>query len=151
MLVGLKLLFSLFTGEASAAARRARRSAIEYAIVAVAALLGFGFLLLAGYIYAARHYGELEAALGFGGGFLALSAAVLIIHRVTARARARRARERASREALAVAGALALTTLPSLLSKRGIVAGMAIPLVSAIAYAIYRENSGEDDDSDAPA
>lgn len=149
--MGLKLLLSLITGEASAVAKRARRSVVEYAIVAVAALLGFGFLLLAGYIYAARRYGELEAALGFGGGFLVVAIAVLIIHRVAARARARRARERASREALAIAGALALTTLPSLLSKRGLVAGMAIPLVSAIAYAIYRENSGEDDDGDTPA
>lgn len=144
--MGLKLLLSLITGEASAAARRARRSAVEYAIVGIAALLGFGFLLLAGYIFAARRYGAPEAALGFGGGFLVLAVAVLIIHRVTARARARRARERASREALTVAGALALTAIPSLLSKRGLVAGMAIPLVSAIAYAIYRENSSDDDD-----
>lgn len=149
--MGLKLLLSLITGEASAAAKRARRSAVEYAIMAIAALLGIGFLLLAGYIVAARRYGELEAALGFGGGFLVLALAALIIHRMSARARARRAREKISRDAMAVAGALALTALPSLLSKRGIVAGMAIPLVSAIAYAIYRENSGEDDDDDAPA
>ena len=144
--MNLNLILSLLTGEASAVARRARRSAVEYIIAGAAAAVGFGFLALAAYIYAARLYGELEAAIGFGAFFLAVSVALLIYHRVSARARARRARENMSREAMTVAGTLALTALPSLLSKRGVVAGMAIPVLSAIAYAIYRENAGAGDD-----
>jgi hypothetical protein len=143
------LILSIITGEASAAARRARRSAVEYIVAAAAALVGFGFLLLALYIYAARFYGELAVAIAFGATFLAVAVALLVYHRVSARARARRARERLSNEAITLAATLGIAALPSLLSKKGMLAGIALPVLSALAYTIYRENSGagEDDDS----
>lgn len=143
-------LLSIITGEASAAAQRARRSAVEYLIAAATAVIGFCFLLLALYIYAARSYGELTVAIAFGAGFLALAVVVLVYHRVSARARARRARQRMSNEAIAIAAPLALAVLPSLLNKRGALLGVALPVLSAIAYSIYRENAGTDDDDGGP-
>ncbi len=145
------LILSVISGEASAAARRARRNAVEYIVAGAAALVGFGFLLVAAYIYLARLYGELEVAIGFGAFFLALSVALFVYHRISARARSRRARERMSREAMTLAGSVALATLPSLLSKRGAIAGLGLPLLSAIAYAIYRENKGSDNGDDGSA
>lgn len=142
------LLLSIISGEASAAARRARRSAIEYVIAAVAAIIGFAFLLVALYIYAAQYYGELQVALVFGAVFLALAVLMLIYHRLSARARARRARHRLSNEAIGMALPLALAFLPSLMSKRGALLGLALPVVSALAYVIYRENSGAGGDDD---
>ncbi|MBO6717357.1 MAG: hypothetical protein JJ913_05305 [Rhizobiaceae bacterium] len=142
------LILSILSGEAGAVARRARKSAIEYLVAGAAAAVGFGFLLLAAYIYAARFYGELAVAIAFGAIFLALAVALLIYHRIMARARARRARERMSGEAMTLAATVAVAALPSLLSKKGALAGIAIPVVSAIAYAIYRENKGGDGDDD---
>jgi len=141
-------LISIITGEAAEAANRARRSAIEYAVASIFALFGFCFLLLAGYILAARHYGDLIAALAFGAGFLAIAVGLLIYHRIRARARARRAKERWSSEAKAMAGAAALAALPALASKRGGLAGLVLPVLAAAGYAIYRENSRRTDPVD---
>lgn len=138
------VILSIISGEASAAAKRARLSALEYLIAGIAALVGFAFLLLAAYIYLAGIYGGLATAIGFGAAFLAAAVLLLIYHRVSARRRARRARERMSRDAVALAGPIALAVLPALLSKRSAVAGMALSAVAALGYAIYRENKGHD-------
>lgn len=142
------LILSIITGEASAAAKRARRSAVEYLVAGAAALIGFVFLLLAAYIYAARFYGELTAAIAFGAVFLVAAVGLLIYHRISARARARRARERLSNEAITLAATLGIAALPSLLSKKGVLAGIALPVLSAFAYSIYRENAGSTEDDD---
>ena len=139
------LLLSIISGEASAAAQRARRSVVAYLVVSVASLVAFGFLLLALYLYAARHHDPLIVAIAFGGGFLGLAVAVLIYHRISARMRARRARQRMTNEALALGIPLALTLLPALLTRRGAALGLTVPVVSAIAYLIYRENAGSHD------
>jgi hypothetical protein len=140
------IIFSLITGEASAVAARARRSAIEYVIAGIAALVGFAFLLVAGYIYLARLYGDLEVAIGFAAGFLGIAVLLLVYHRISARARARKAKDQRSGELMALASTVAIAALPSLLSKKGAVAGIALPIISAIAYSIYRENKGDGDD-----
>lgn len=140
-------LISIVTGEAAEAAQRARRSAIEYLLAAIFATCGLGFLLLAGYILAARHYGELASAVAFGAGFLAIAVGLLIYHRIKAKARSRRAKERWNQEAKTVAGAAALAALPALLGRRGGLIGLILPALAAAGYAIYRENSrkGSDD------
>jgi hypothetical protein len=147
----MNFILSIISGEASAAAKRARLSAIEYLIAAAAALIGFGFLLLAAYIYAARHYGELAVAIGFGAFFLAAAVALLIYHRMMARARARRTRARMSRDAIALAGPIAAALLPVLMTKRGAMAGAIVSALAAVGYAIYRENAGGEDDGDEDA
>jgi predicted membrane channel-forming protein YqfA (hemolysin III family) len=142
------LILSIISGEASAAARRARRSAVEYIIAAAAALIGFVFLLLAAFVYASRFYGELTVAVAFAAGFLALAVVLLIYHRISARARARRARERMSNEAIALAVPIGLALLPALLTKRGAMAGLVASALAAVGYAIYRENAGSGDGDD---
>lgn len=140
------LILSIISGEASAAARRARRSAVEYLVAGAAALIGFIFLLLAAYIYASRFYGELTVAVAFAAGFLALAIVVLVYHRISARARARRARERMSNDAIALAVPIGLAVLPALLTKRGAAVGVITSALAAVGYAIYRENAGSDGD-----
>ncbi len=138
-----RLLISLLSGEAMAVVGRARKSMVEYAIAAVAALIGFIFLLVAGFIYVADRYGELYAALYLGGGFLLLAVLVLIYHKLMTRLRIRRARRRMNAEAVSVAATLGVAALPLLLTRKGMMAGVALPAIAAAAYAIYRENSGD--------
>ncbi|MEX0954124.1 MAG: hypothetical protein WDZ83_02800 [Rhizobiaceae bacterium] len=142
----MNLILSIISGEASAAARRARRSAVEYIIAAAAALIGFVFLLLAAYIYASRVYDGLTAAVAFAAGFLVLAIVLFVYHRISARARARRARARMSSEAIALAVPIGLAMLPALLTKRGATAGLVASALAAVGYAIYRENAGSDRD-----
>ncbi len=56
------LISALASGETVAALRRARTAAIVYALAAIAALCGLGFLIGAAYIWAAERYGSLAAA-----------------------------------------------------------------------------------------
>jgi hypothetical protein len=131
------LIGSLISGEAIKAARRARIAAIVYLVVAVLAAVGLGFLIGAGYIVAARRFGSLAAALGFGLGFVLAAAIVLAVHAIGA-ARRRRRRDRLGAELATLAGAAAVTLVPVLLRSR---AGLLGPLIAVAAYAIYRENS----------
>lgn len=145
-------IISIITGEAADAAHRARTSAIEYLVAAIFAICGLSFLVLAGYILAARHYGELASAVGFGAGFLAIAVGVLVYHRLKAKARSRRAKARLNQEAKTVAGAAAIAAIPAIIGKRGGVLGLVLPALAAAGYAIYRENmrkgpDGQDTDS----
>ncbi len=134
------LLASLASGETVVALRRARRSVLVYFLFGVLALCGVGFLVGAFYIWVAALYGSLAAALAFGGGFLVLALLVLVIDRVTAGSRAKRAAERRKSDMTAVGVATALTLLPSLLRGRAGVGALIVPALAVIGYAIYREN-----------
>lgn len=135
------LLSALASGEAVAAARRARTAAIVYALAALAAFCGIGFLIGAGYIWASIRYGSLTAALGFGVGFLVLAGLLVLIHQLSAKARARRraARRNADLKALGLTAALAV--LPSLLKSKAGMGALLGPAAALVAYAIYRENT----------
>lgn len=108
------LIASVVSGEASEAVGRARTAAIVYLLAGLLALCGVGFLIGAGFVALARELGTLEAALWFGGGFLALAVILVVGHRLAARARAREAAKRRQSEVKAVAGAAALAMLPAL-------------------------------------
>lgn len=140
--MGSTFLLSLLTGEAAAAAKRARRSAIEYLLAGIAAAIGFAFLLVAGYVYLADRYGALQTAMGGAGLFLAIAVLLLIYHRISARARSQRARERRTGEIATVSATVALAVLPTLLARRGGIISLALPALAALGYAIYRENAG---------
>ncbi len=143
------LIAGFASGETVAALRRARGAAIAYALAGLAGLCGIGFLIGASYIWAAARYGPLEAALGFGVGFLVLSGLILLIFRLSAESRVvRRARRRnADMTALGVTAALA--TLPVLLRSKGGLGAILGPAAALVAYAIYRENvKPGDDDAD---
>lgn len=142
------LLSGFASGETVAAIRRARTAAIVYAIVALAALCGLGFLVGAAYIWAAARYGSFAAALGFGVGFLVIAGLVLLVHRLTSGARARREARRRSADMKALGITAALAVLPTLLKGKGGLGVLLGPAVALAAYAIYRENVKPDDPDD---
>lgn len=144
------LLAGLATGETAMALRRARSAAIAYALAALLALCGLGFLVGASYIWTAGRIGHIEAALAFGGGFILLSLIVLLIHRLSAGSRRRRAAERRKSDLTAVGIATALAALPVLLRSKGGLGVLAAPAIAMAAYAIWRENSGSSPDDPRP-
>ena len=134
------LIASLASGETMVAMRRARRAAVFYSIAALAALCGLGFLIGALYIWFAERYGSLGAATGFGIGFLVLAGLTLLVHRMTAGTRARRAAEKRKSDMTAAGVAAALAVLPGLLRTRAGAGALLAPALAVIGYAIYREN-----------
>ena len=130
------LIAAFASGEAMNAVHRAKVTAIAYLLAAIATLCGLGFLIGAGYIAASRRFGDMEAAIGFGVGFLLIALIILAIRSITARSRARRKRRRGA-DLATIAGVAAVSVLPALLKSR---AGIIAPLVAFAAYAIYREN-----------
>ncbi|MBX3532221.1 MAG: hypothetical protein KF849_16575 [Rhizobiaceae bacterium] len=144
----MSFLISLLTGEAADAAARARRSAIEYLLAGSAAVCGFVFLMIAAFAFISDNlrYGPLKTALAFAAFFLALAVVMLVYHRVRATARARRAREKRQADMKAALSGALIAALPSMLSRRGGIAGVILPAVAAFAFAIYRENTRPKDD-----
>jgi hypothetical protein len=142
------LIGSLISGEAINVARRARAAAIAYVVAAILILCGLGFLVGAGYIAAARRFGSISAAIGFGVGFLLLGGIELGIHAIVASVR--RGQSRHTLDMAKIAGAAAMTGLPLLL-KRGGIPGLLAPLIALLGYAIYRENRPDHpEDPDLP-
>ena len=78
---------------------------------------------------------------GIGGGFIALAIVILLVHRLTAGLRVRRAADRRKADLTAVGVAAALAVLPSLLRSRAGFGVLLAPAIALAAYAIYRENS----------
>ena len=144
------LLASLASGETVVAIRRARRAAIVYLLAGVAALCGVGFLIGALYIWFSDRYGRLEAALGFGVGFIALALVILLVHRLTAKSRARRVMAKRKSDLAAMGIAAAIAALPTLARSRVGIGALLAPALAVVAYAIYRENSRSKPDSDEP-
>ena len=139
------LLSGFASGETVAAIRRARTAAIVYALAALAAFCGLGFLVGAAYSWAAARYGSFAAALGFGIGFLVIAGIVLLVHRLMSGARARRAARRRNADMKALGITAAIAVLPTLLKGKGGLGVILGPAVALAAYAIYRENVKPDD------
>ena len=135
------LLASFASGQTVVALRRARRAVIAYATAAVAMLCGAGFFIGALYIWAAERYGPIAAALWIGGGFIALAVVILLVHRLMAGLRVRRAADRRKADLTAVGVAAALAVLPTLLRSKAGFGTLLAPVIALAAYAIYRENS----------
>ncbi|TJV51692.1 MAG: hypothetical protein E5X82_32045, partial [Mesorhizobium sp.] len=101
-------------------------------------------------IWVAGHYGPIAACLGFGVGFLVIAGLLLLIHQLSAGARARRRARRRHADMKAVGITAALAALPALLKGRGGLGTILGPAIALAAYAIYRENTKPDaDDPDA--
>ena len=144
------LITTIVSGEASEAIGRARRAAIVYLIAGLLAWCGIGFFLGAGFVALARELGPITAALWFGGGFIALATLLLVVHRISARLRARRVARRRSTEAKAVASTAALGLLPALLAGgKGRAAAILGPaLLAGLGYVAYREFRRREDERD---
>ncbi|MET2831650.1 hypothetical protein [Mesorhizobium shangrilense] len=147
------LISGFASGETVAAIRRARTAAIVYAVAALAALCGLGFLVGAAYIWTAGRYGSMAASLGFGAGFLVIAGLILLVYQLASGARARRRAKRRDADLKAIGITAALAVLPTLLKGKGGLGVILGPAVALVAYAIYRENvkPGTDgrDDGDA--
>lgn len=135
-----RLIASIATGEVSGVVGQIRRKIIFFTVAGVFAACGVGFLLGAVYIWAARRWGDIEAAVGIGVIFFALALLIVVIQKISSRVKARRLARRRSTDVNMLAGAAALAILPSLLSRTGILGGVVAPLAAVAAYAIYREN-----------
>ena len=144
------LLASLASGETMVAIRRARRAAIVYLLAGAAALCGAGFLIGALYIWLSDRYGRLEAALGLGFGFILFALIILLVHRLTAKSRARRVMAKRKSDLAAMGIAAAIAALPTLARSRVGIGALLAPALAVVAYAIYRENSRPKPDSDKP-
>lgn len=135
------LIASLASGETLQAIRRARRAAVAYLLAGAAGLCGVGFLVGALYIWLAERYGSLATAIGFGVGFIVLALLILLVHRLTARSRARRVIEKRKSDLTAMGIAAAIAALPTLARSRAGVGALLAPALAVVAYAIYRENT----------
>lgn len=135
------LIAGFLSGETLEAARRARSAAIAYLLAAILGLLGFLFLLMAAYLWTARHYGAIEAAIGFGVTLLVIAGLDLLIHRFTSRRRIRRDAKRRRSEIMTVAATTGLALLPTLLRGKGGALTLLAPAAAAVAYMIYKENA----------
>lgn len=145
------LLASLASGETMVAIGRARRAAVVYLLAGLAALCGAGFLIGALYIWLAGLFGRLETAIAFGAGFIAIALLILIVDRLTAKSRARRAAERRKSDLTALGVAAALAVLPTVLRSRAGAGALLAPAIAIAAYAIWRENTKPPGtDPDAP-
>ena len=102
------LIAAFASGEAMKIVHRAKVTAIAYLLAAIATLCGLGFLVGAGYIAASRRYGDMEAAIGFGVGFMLIALLILAVRSIAARSRARRARRRGV-DLAAIAGVAAVS------------------------------------------
>lgn len=134
------LIAAFASGETVQAARRFRRAAIVYLLAAIAATVGLGFLVGAGFVAAAGRHGTIEAALAFGTAFLVVAALVVVIHRISSGVHASRVARRRSTDLATIGVAAALAMLPSLLRGKGGLGVLVGPALAAAAYAIYKEN-----------
>ncbi len=137
------LVASLLAGETAVAIRRLKSALVVYAFCAVLLFLAIIFALLAGYVAAAREFGQITAALGFAGVFLAIAAIVYAIHRLQAAAAARRATRRRRTEVGTLTGIAAAAALPVVLSGRWRILGLLAPAAAAAAYAIYKDHQAQ--------
>ncbi|HTV69465.1 MAG TPA: hypothetical protein VMF90_13100 [Rhizobiaceae bacterium] len=137
------LIAAVASGEIFGAIRRARGAAVAYALALLCGLTGIGFLIGAAFVAAARRWGTIEAAAGFGAGFLLLAILILVFHSLARRMRAERAAKQRSVDVATIAGAAAVSLLPLLMTskKRGGIFTIVAPLIAVAAYAIYREHS----------
>lgn len=135
------LLAGLASGEAAAAARRARSAAIVYVLAAIAGLCGLGFLIGAAYVWVQERYGSLHASLGFAAGFMVLAGLILIVYKLTAGSRARHRARRRNADLTALGVTAALAALPAVVRGKGGIGLLAGPAIALVAYVIYKENT----------
>ena len=133
------LIASIASGEIADAARRAKATFVAYLLAGIAAVIGIGFLIGAGFAATAKVYGSVYAALMFGGGFIVLAGIVLLVHRMGERTKRKLAERRRQHDMKAMAQTAAMIVIPALIARGG-VGGVAAPLLALLGYGIYREN-----------
>ena len=77
------LIAGFASGEVMNAVRRAKSAAIAYLLAFAFALVGIGFLIAALFTWVARHFGTIEAAIGFGVAFFLIAIVILLLHSIS--------------------------------------------------------------------
>lgn len=141
----LTALAGLLGYELETVSEQVKRKLVAGALMAVLGLIGFIFLVVAGYIALSEQLGPLISALILGGSFLLLTLAVYLGTRIGEGKRQREAMERRrSSQTGAFLTTAAITALPVLL-KSPWFRTLGIP-AAAIAALLVASNSGEKDD-----
>ena len=139
-------LAALLGIEIEAITDRVRTLMIVYAVIAVLALTGAAFLLIAAYLGLAQQIGAIYSALAIAAIMLLVAGAVLIGVRMSESRRRREiALRRRSSEAGAFATTAALTALPAVVSSPSLRL-LAIPAVAVAAFLFVRSARKGDDD-----
>ncbi len=136
------LIASFATGEIMNSLQRLKKALVAYTVSALCFAVAIIFLMIAGTIWLARRFGAIEATLGVGVAFLAIGIVVLVVHRLTSGVKAKAVNTRRNDDLRKAAIATGIAVLPTLLRGRAGKAALLAPAVGALAYALYRENSG---------
>lgn len=144
------IIASIAAGETATIIGRVKRAAIVYVLVALMVLLALIFGLLALYVWIAQHYGAMPAAIGFAVAFIVIAALLLIIHKATSRAAAKRAARERAVDLKAIAATAAVAGLPAILSRKGSGMALLVPVLGVVGYLIYKENAGPRRDAPPP-
>lgn len=135
------LLGAVLSGEAVATARRLKTQILVMAGLGVIALLGLMFLILAGYLFAARELGPIAAACWIGGALIVIAVLGFAVYRMGAARRARRVVQQRKAEIGSVAAAAAFAALPALASRKNAAGLILVPFLAVVGYHIYKENT----------
>lgn len=131
-------LAALLGFEVEGMAHRAKSLALTYAAIAIFAVIGIGFLVVAGFIALAQAVGMLVASLIMAGVFLALALAVYLGAKIGENNRRRQiAARRHSGETGAFLTSAALTALP-LVTKSPLLLRLGIP-AAVVALLVMRD------------
>ncbi|MBA8878075.1 hypothetical protein [Phyllobacterium myrsinacearum] len=123
------LLSSAVSGEFGSAVKRAKRRAVFLSLIGILSVIGGIFLLVAGYIALAEHFGELHAALILAGGAFVLALLAYIIMKISEAIVRKRQRERSKVDTSTLLTIAALAAAPTVLKSRGLLM-LAVPVVA---------------------
>ena len=144
MLGLLMPLAGLLGLEVEGLGQRVKGLAIVYALILVTAVIGFGFLIAAGYIALSDVLGPLTAALILAGSFLALALVVYIGLAISESQRRKRlAERRRASDTGAFLTTAALTALP-LIARSPMLLRLGIPAAAITVLALLREMDSPD-------
>lgn len=138
-------LSALISGEVKQYASHIRNATVVNVLAVIAVVIGIGFGIGAGYIALAQQIGPLYTSIWFAAGFIVAGVILLMINKMRTRAWKRRRRAERGQEIRALATTALIAALPSLMKSRTGMIGLLLPLIGLVAFKIYEENRGSDE------
>jgi uncharacterized membrane protein YhaH (DUF805 family) len=123
------LLSSAVSEELGSAVSRAKRRAVFLGLIGILAIIGGVFLLVAGYIALADHFGELHAALILAVGAFILALLAFVAMKISETVARKRQREKSKVDTSTLLTIAALAAAPTVLKSRGLLM-LAVPIVA---------------------
>lgn len=136
------LLSSILKQEFHEATQQAKRGAITGAVIGIFVVVGFVFLLLAGFLYLSTLVSQLAAALIMAGSAFVVALIAWLITKSINATQERKRRERLEADKSAFVATAALATIPALL-KRPILAA-ALPLAGMALVSLLSDKKPDD-------